>query len=164
MSSMDAREDILIRGAEAADVPKISLVEQACFISPWSEDALYKDIVENEMAHYYVVEIGGEIVAYAGLWYIIDEGHITNVAVSPDYRGRGIAALVLDRMLKEARVSGITAFTLEVRASNAPAIRLYTKFGFEAVGIRPGYYIEENEDALVMWLNLGSSSVICGGN
>lgn len=155
--------ELLIRAAEEGDVEAISLVERACFVSPWSRDSLYKDVVENESAHYYVAELGGEIIAYAGMWYIIDEGHITNVAVSPAHREKGLASKILEYMIGEARLSGIRAFTLEVRASNAPAIRLYTKFGFEGVGIRPGYYIEENEDALVMWLNLGSNSTICGG-
>lgn len=153
-----------VRRALASDVEAISLVEKDCFISPWSKEALYQDIAENDRAHYYVVELDGEIIAYAGIWYIIDEGHITNVAVSSSHRQKGLASQILDFMLKEARASGISAFTLEVRATNAPAIRLYTKFGFEGVGIRPGYYIEENEDALIMWLNTGSSSIIHGGS
>lgn len=163
-NAADREMNYRIRRAEEGDVEAISLVEKACFVSPWSKEALYRDIVRNERAHYYVAEVDGVVVAYAGIWYIIDEGHITNVAVSPGFRLMGLASGMLDFMLEEAKLSGIRSFTLEVRAGNAEAIRLYTKFGFEGVGIRPGYYIEENEDALVMWLNTGSSSVICGGN
>ncbi|MDR2610639.1 MAG: ribosomal protein S18-alanine N-acetyltransferase [Clostridiales Family XIII bacterium] len=91
------------------------------------------------------------LVGYAGLWVVLDEGHITNVAVDPDYRRQGIAAMLLLKLLEAAREKGAKRFTLEVKRSNAAAIALYERFGFRAAGSRKGYYEEDGEDAVIMW-------------
>jgi ribosomal-protein-alanine N-acetyltransferase len=96
-------------------------------------------------------ESNDKLVAYGGIWVVLDEGHIMNIAVHPDYRRGGLASMILLEMLKGAREKGATRFTLEVRKSNEPAIALYERFGFKKAGYRKGYYKEENEDALIMW-------------
>lgn len=145
--------EIEFRRAHADDIDAIYEIENACFPAPWTRIAFYQDIVENSMARYYVAVSDGKVLAYAGVWYILDEGHITNVAVHPSFRGLSIAENLLNHLFDEAVRNGVVHFTLEVRTGNAAAIRLYTKLGFEAQGIRKGYYIEEKEDALIMWLD-----------
>lgn len=100
---------------------------------------------------YIVAECGGLVVGYAGVWRVEDEGHITNVAVLPEYRGKRIASSLLEEMFDICGKNGIVDYTLEVRVSNFPAISLYEKHGFESEGIRPGYYQDNHEDAMIMW-------------
>ena len=114
-------------------------------------DEFLKEISENNIALYLVAEIAGQIVGYAGMWLIIDEGHITNVAVHPNFRRRHIGEAIVSVLLAEAQAEGITRQTLEVRVSNFAAQRLYEKFGFQACGIRKGYYEDNHEDAIIMW-------------
>jgi ribosomal-protein-alanine N-acetyltransferase len=145
-----------IRKANSDDVAQIAELEKLCFPHPWSEADIRKDIAENILATYIVCleadDNEEKIVAYAGIWNVVDEGHITNVAVHPGHRRRGVATMVVDNLLQVARERGAERFTLEVRRSNRSAIELYEKFGFREVGYRKGYYTAENEDALIMWL------------
>ena len=109
---------------------------------------------ENNLAFYILAEVKetGRIVGYAGVWLIQEEGHITNVAVHPDFRRKHIGMAIVEVMMKESRKrAGTKTFTLEARKSNTAAIELYKKFGFLEVGIRKGYYQENNEDAVIMW-------------
>jgi ribosomal-protein-alanine N-acetyltransferase len=101
-------------------------------------------------SRYYAAEEDGQIVAYAGIWVIPPEGYITNVAVLPECRRKGIASAVLQKMIDDSLAEGVTDITLEVRVSNVPAIALYKTFGFEEAGVRPRYY-QDGEDALIMW-------------
>jgi len=94
----------------------------------------------------------GLLIGYAGLWAIEDEGHITNVAVHPDYRRMHLGSILVDMLIAQTRLEGLKRFTLEVRVSNQAAIALYEKFGFVSAGIRKGYYEDNNEDAMIMWL------------
>lgn len=98
-----------------------------------------------------VVEIDGEIIAYAGLWKIFDEGHITNIAVKDSYRNKGVGKGLMSSLLTNTAKIGIDSFTLEVRRSNIGAIKLYESLGFEVAGIRKNFYDKPNEDALIMW-------------
>ena len=111
-----------------------------------------QELSVNERAMYFVAEIDGQIAGYAGLWQIVDEGHITNVAVAPQFRRQKLATAILEAFLSEGRARGIRAFTLEVRASNIAAQELYRKFGFQSAGYRPGYYEDNKEAAMIMWL------------
>ena len=111
-----------------------------------------QELSVNERAMYFVAEIDGQIAGYAGLWQIVDEGHITNVAVAPQFRRQKLATAILEAFLAEGRARGIRAFTLEVRASNIAAQELYRKFGFQSAGERPGYYEDNKEAAMIMWL------------
>lgn len=142
---------MIIRKAEPRDVHDMADLEKICFASPWSEESLYHEIIANDMALYIVAEDGGRIVGYAGIWLIAGEGHITNVAVHPDYRRRHIGEAIVSTILAEAETAGAVRQTLEVRRSNAPAQGLYAKFGFMAAGVRKGYYEDNKEDAIIMW-------------
>ncbi len=158
---MGAEEDIedimkdkdkwIIRQAKGEDARQIAEVEKACFSTPWSYESLKHDITENKLALYMAAEYGGKICGYAGLWKIIDEGHITNVAVSPEYRRKHIARSLLEALMAEAAKQGIERFTLEVRTENEAAKKLYAGLGFLEAGIRKGYYEDNGEDALIMW-------------
>ncbi len=141
----------IIRQAEGKDATPISDLEKICFSQPWSYESIHHDIAENKLAIYMVAEVDDKVVGYAGIWGIIDEGHITNVAVLPEYRGQHVATLLLENILKIGQSSGLTRYTLEVRKSNFPAIELYSNFQFKIVGERKGYYEDDGEDALIMW-------------
>lgn len=144
--------DLIIRKAEAKDVLAIEEIEKQCFVVPWSYESLYQDIVENKLAFYIVAELAaGQICGYVGIWKIFDEGHITNVAVAPEYRRKHIARAMLEALMEVTAEAGIERYTLEVRAGNEPAIRLYEGLGFKSEGIRPGYYEDNGEDAIIMW-------------
>lgn len=143
--------DVTIRQATVNDVEDIYEIEKLCFPDPWSRDALTYELGENPRAFYIVADIGGKVVGYAGLWWIDDEGHITNVAVRPGYRNRRIGEGIISVLIDFTAGEGILHHTLEVRRSNEPAINLYEKFGFRVEGVRRGYYLNNGEDALIMW-------------
>ena len=143
--------EMTIRQADTADVDAIYEIETLCFPDPWSRESLRSEFTENPRSFYVVAEIDGEVVGYAGLWWIEDEGHITNVAVKPGFRNRRIGSQIVEAMLEHTRKQGIRYYTLEVRASNVSARALYEKYGFEVEGVRKGYYQVGHEDALIMW-------------
>ena len=134
-----------------ADVPAVLAIEQACFTAPWSEQALVREMTENACARYVVAREDGEAIAYAGMWMVLDEAQITNVAVRADRRRMGVGETVMRALIQLAADSGMSWMTLEVRRSNAAAQRLYRKLGFIDVGFRKRYY-DNQEDALIMAL------------
>ena len=146
--------ELIIRTGTASDVDDIEALEQICFASPWSKESLLYELTENPMATYIVAELEGHVIGYVGLWVIVDEGHITNVAVSPDYRRLQVGSALIKTMLDVTIKAGIQHHTLEVRAGNEPAKGLYRKFGFEEAGLRKGYYEDNGEDAIIMWRHL----------
>ena len=141
----------IIRMAEDKDIDAIAEIDRLCFATPWSRDAYARELRANKLAFYIVAEEDTEIIGFAGLWGIIEEGHITNVAVHPAYRNKGLGRTLVSRLISVAEQYGIDKFTLEVRPSNEAAIALYNKLGFKAVGKRPKYYEDNGEDALIMW-------------
>lgn len=143
--------DLIVRKAGTRDTEAIAELEKLCFSRPWSYEAVYYDVAENKLSFYLVAETEGKVVGYAGIWKIADEGHITNVAVSPEYRRKGVGDALVGVMLKATEDAGVKAHTLEVRRGNEAAIRLYEKRGFKAEGVRRGYYEDNGEDALIMW-------------
>ena len=143
--------DMIIRRGEEKDILAIEELEKQCFATPWSYESLKYDIVENNRALYLVAEIEGEVVGYVGIWKIVDEGHITNVAVSPAHRRKHIASALLETLFRVTERAGVVNHTLEVRAGNEGAIRLYEGFGFKEAGPRKGYYEDNGEDAIIMW-------------
>ena len=143
--------EMKIRIALPDDVPALAELEKACFDDPWSEESFFEEINYNEKAVYIVLEMEGRIAGYAGIWKILDEGHITNVAVHPDFRRRGFGRRIVQALIESVEADGVVAETLEVRRSNAPAIALYSSFGFETEGVRKGYYSNNGEDAFIMW-------------
>ncbi|NLD18927.1 MAG: ribosomal protein S18-alanine N-acetyltransferase [Clostridiales bacterium] len=143
--------DIIVRQANEKDVEPIYEIERLCFPDPWSRDSLRYELEENPRAFYIAAEIDEKVVGYAGLWWIEDEGHITNVAVRPGFRNRRIATGIISVLIEFTVSKGIKHHTLEVRSSNEAAIGLYEKHGFKVEGVRKKYYLNNGEDALIMW-------------
>lgn len=147
-------KDIHFRVANIKDVQQIYAVESQCFSQPWNLEAFYHELTKNRFALYLVIEIGNRIIGYCGAWIIIDEAHITNIAVLPQYRGKKLGEALLRNMMNKARQMGALTMTLEVRVSNTIAQSLYRKLGFVNGSIRKNYYTDNQEDALVMWVKL----------
>ncbi len=147
-------EKVRIRKANSMDVDGIYDIEVNTFSDAWTRDSFVQEIEENNLANYYVAYIDEKLVAYLGYWKIFDQAHITNVAVLDDFRGLGIAKKLLKNAFDDARKIGVNSVTLECRVSNKAAISLYDSFGFVSSGIRPKYYMDNGEDALIMWLEL----------
>ena len=145
------RESLLIEPMADADVKEVLRIEQQSFSTQWPSNAFYQEIHDNKLAHYFVGRIGNRVVAYGGIWVILEDSHVTTIAVSPEFRGRKYGEVMLLRLLDEAIERGASWMTLEVRESNAVAQALYRKYGFTTVSTRKGYYSDNNENALVMW-------------
>lgn len=137
------------------DIDEVLKVEVASFSCPWSRLAFVSEILENERAHYFVACMGERVVGYIGAWLIFDEAHITNVAVAPEYRGQGSGRSLLEHLFIYCLERGVNRATLEVRPTNHVAQHLYASMGFSVAGVRKGYYRDNNEDAIVMWKELG---------
>jgi ribosomal-protein-alanine N-acetyltransferase len=139
------------------DLDRVLEIESRSYPTPWSRRAFVSEVTDNSYAYYYVARKGDLIVGYVGMWVILEEAHITNIAVDPDYRRLGLGRLMLETMFDRAREHGATRMTLEVRVSNITAQSLYKKLGFTERGIRKGYYTDIQEDAIIMWKDdLGS--------
>ena len=149
-------EDIRIRRMEEGDLDRLAILESRCFSIPWSR-AMLADELSNDRALYLVAACEGRIAGYAGAWIVFDEGHITNVAVDPDFRRSGVGRKLLSALLEGLAGAGVKAATLEVRRGNHPAIALYDAFGFTVEGVRRGYYADNGEDALVMWARIAAT-------
>lgn len=144
--------EITTRLMKLEDVDAVHEIEQGTFAIPWSHEALVKEVTENQCARYIVLCEDGVPVGYAGVWFILDEGHITNIAVRKDKRGLGYGRRVVNALIQLAADSGMSFLTLECRRSNVVAQNLYHSAGFVDVGFRKRYYADNNEDALVMVL------------
>lgn len=129
-------------------------IERYSFPTPWSREAYFHEIAGNDFAYYTVALLCGKVVGYCGMWVILDEAHVTTIAAHPEYRSRGLGAKLLHQLINEALLRGCNKMTLEVRPSNHHALRLYTKTGFVSHGLRPGYYADTGEDAIIMWMDL----------
>ena len=133
-----------------AHLPAVHAIERASFSVPWPDDAYRNELSTNRLASYVVARAEGAVVGFAGLWVMVDEAHVTTFAVDPRWRRRGIGERLLLALLDLAVARRAREATLEVRLSNMPARRLYEKYGFRPVGIRPRYYSDNGEDALIM--------------
>ena len=132
------------------DIPAVHEIERLSFTTPWPPQAYRTEIESNRLATYLVVRVDRRVVAYGGMWLMVGEAHITTFAVHPLWRRRHIAERLLVELLDRAVAGLAHEATLEVRLSNLAARRLYEKYGFRPVGIRPRYYSDDNEDALIM--------------
>ena len=132
------------------DLDEVQRIEQASFATPWPENAYRSELMTNRLASYLVGRIDDVIVGYGGMWLMVDEAHITTFAVHPAWRRRRIGERLLLAFLDLARDRHAREATLEVRLSNLAARRLYEKYGFRPVGLRPRYYSDNGEDALIM--------------
>ena len=144
-------ETITVRPMVMTDVDGVMAVEHDSFLTPWSRSAVEEELAQNRLARYIVAVENGEIVGYAGTWLVINEAHVTNVAVSGQRRREGIGRLLMQKLMDLARENDMESMTLEVRVSNAAARHLYQQLGFVEAGIRKNYYSETKEDALILW-------------
>ncbi len=153
-------ENLRVEQMELDDVEGVFQIEKNCFQVPWSKEAFTKEITDNKLALYFVLKSeAGEIYGYMGMWLIIEEAHITNIAVDKIHQGHGYGTFFLREVIKEVERMAIKRMTLEVRKSNIVAINLYEKMGFISYGIRPKYYQDNNEDAVIMWKSLEEGEI-----
>lgn len=142
--------DLSIRRMTLQDIPAVFAIECEAFALPWSQNALLSELTSNPVARYLVALAGGEIVGYAGIHIILDEGHITNIAIKNTLRKQGIGTQLLNALMQYASNLGVGYITLEVRVSNEAAIKLYKRAGFMKVHVRKKYYEDNGEDAYLM--------------
>jgi ribosomal-protein-alanine N-acetyltransferase len=141
--------NISIKDVCPEDIHKIAEIERLCFTTPWSEEAFASQLTSNPVFKALIVD--GEIAGYAIIdTQILPESELFNIAVAPEYRGKGLSKMLMDSVLEDARKRGAETVLLEVRASNAAAIGLYEKYGFVQNGVRKGYYSCPKEDAILM--------------
>lgn len=133
------------------DIDEILDISSLSFHISWSKDSYIQEL-SNPIAKYFVAKLNDKVVGFAGTWIILDESHITNIAIHPNCRKQGIASKLLNELLCYCRKKGCKAFTLEVRSSNDAAKALYGKYNFKQDGVRKGYYEDNKEDAIIMWL------------
>ncbi|WP_252187499.1 ribosomal protein S18-alanine N-acetyltransferase [Anaeromonas gelatinilytica] len=148
------KDNINIRKMEMKDICQVLFIEKMSFATPWARESFERELRENKLAKYIVAEIDKKVVGYGGVWLILDEGHITNIAVHNEYRGFGIGHSLVDGLINVCDELNIERMTLEVRISNIFARNLYKNHGFVDIGIRPGYYADNKEDAVIMWKEL----------
>lgn len=142
--------DISIEKMNTSNILGVKRICDLSFSSPWSIDSLNKELT-NERAAYIVIKLGDKVVGFGGMWTLFDEADITNIAVHPDYRGHNFGDIIVENLIKTAKELGATCMTLEVRASNTPAINLYKKHNFTIEGTRKNFYENPKEDGHIMW-------------
>jgi ribosomal-protein-alanine N-acetyltransferase len=141
---------VVVEAMRLDDLPEVHRIEAASFTTPWPEHAYRSELESNRLATYLVARVGSRLVGYGGMWLMVDEAHITTFAVHPAWRRQHIGERLLLAFLDLAIARGAHEATLEVRLSNLAARRLYEKYGFRPVGLRPRYYSDDHEDALIM--------------
>lgn len=145
------KEDLTSRGMSAADLNVVQAIEQHSFHDSWTYETWLGELNSN-LTRYIVLEKDSSVIAFAGYWLIAGEAQVTRVAVVAAERGKGFGKIITEALLEAAWQEGATAVTLEVRQSNAAALKVYAEVGFVSSGIRPHYYQDNNEDAIIMWL------------
>jgi len=152
-------ESVIIKGCLESDIEEIAAIEENSFHSPWSK-RLFLEEFANPLSRILVARLacGGaeRLVGYIVYWLVADELHLQKIAIRRDMRRRGFASRLLREAIKLSSAANALRATLEVRNSNLPALKLYEKFGFSVKGVRPRYYDDTKEDALIMWSELGS--------
>ena len=150
METCRDKTKIRVRIAKSSDLDDIYELDVQTFAMPWSKEALSYDILENDNAFVIVAEYEGEFAGYADIWTVLDEADLNSIAVRVDFRRKGIGDAIMIAMTEMLSASGVATINLEVRVSNMPAIKLYKNSGFNECGVRPGYYLDNGEDALIM--------------
>jgi len=145
---------IKIRRMGKEDIPRASHIERLSFPNPWSSNIFSVELEKEDFAFYYVMEYQHSLVAYGGYWKIRNEAHLITFAVHPSFRRKGLGSQLLQHLLKEIEKQNLDKVTLEVRSSNSTAQKFYQEFGFKRIAIRPQYYIDTDEDAIVYWKRL----------
>ncbi|MDQ6773958.1 MAG: ribosomal protein S18-alanine N-acetyltransferase [Candidatus Dormibacteraeota bacterium] len=148
-------QQLSIEPMREADVPVIQEIERHIFSTPWPRNAYYRELASRNSAYYIVLrregEEGSAIVGYGGMWRMYDEAHVTTIGVRQDLQHQGYGRIVFAGLVQAAHDMGAKWVTLEVRASNDGAMKMYETFGFKVIGRRRGYYTDNGEDAIVMW-------------
>ena len=145
----------IIRPMLPSDLEVIMEIERVSFSTPWSLESFKAELKDNEYARYLCLELDGQVIGYMGLWFILDEGHITNIAIAPNYQGQHWGEFLMRSVMEKMAGQGMERMTLEVRVSNSLAQSLYKRLGFVSVGVRKRYYADNGEDAMIMWAKLG---------
>ena len=141
--------EFILREAELTDIDDIAYIEEQCFSAPWSKNSIYASFSHTPW-HFYVASDGKRVVGYGGVYLILDEGQISNIAVLPSFRGKGLGKRILEQIIDLCRREGCVKITLELRKSNNIARALYEGCGFVAVGERPNFYSNPTENAILM--------------
>lgn len=148
----DRPQRLAIAPMTSADIRTVTRIEALSFATSWPPSAFASELSDNKLAHYFVGRVGGgDIVAYGGIWAILEDSHVTTIAVHPDWRGKKYGEELLLHLLHQAIERGASWITLEARESNVVAQRLYRKYGFTTVSTRRAYYSDNGENAVVMW-------------
>ncbi len=143
---------ITVAPMKLEDLNEVLEIEVLAFATPWSRNSFLYELLENERAFYLTAKNeSGRIMGYVGMWIVFDEGHITNLATHPQYRRQGVAHRLMKELIAASKANGVRYLTLEVRRTNNQAQELYQKMGFVHMGVRRKYYLDNNEDALIMW-------------
>ena len=142
-------EELTIEPMQLSDIDAVHEIEKRSFYCPWSKETFTGEIMSNSFASYWVMRKDKDIIGYGGMWLILDEAHITTLALLPEFRQRGLGSMLIEFLIEASRERGVARLTLEVRTSNQPAVTLYKKHGFVITGMRPQYY--KDEDAYIMW-------------
>lgn len=142
--------DVTVERMNSFNILGVKEISDLSFSSPWSLLSMEKELI-NKNAIYIVIKLGSKVVAFGGMWIIFDEGHITNIAVHPDFRRNNFGDIVIENLITIAKDKNMAALTLEVRSSNIAAINLYKKHNFSVEGIRKNYYQNPREDGYIMW-------------
>ncbi|AXV05442.1 Ribosomal-protein-S18p-alanine acetyltransferase [Euzebya pacifica] len=142
---------VTVRPMVPDHLPEVLAIEQAVQPQPWTEGLFLAELAEPTRAYRVALDPSGTVLGFGGILVAVDEMHVTTLATSADHLRRGIASHLMVELMDEALARGATAATLEVRTENHAAQRLYARFGFAPVGVRPGYYAATGEDALIMW-------------
>ena len=142
--------DCVIRRMTLDDLDAVVAIEAATFPTPWSRDSFQQELERNVAARYLVAEMEGQVIGYAGAWIILDESHITNIAIEESCRGHGYGRALTASLMQYLSNLGASYATLEVRRSNLRAQSLYQSLGFVQLGVRKRYYEDNREDALLM--------------
>ncbi|WP_058306285.1 ribosomal protein S18-alanine N-acetyltransferase [Gracilibacillus massiliensis] len=145
---------VQFRKMKESDIEAVMNIDKRSFPKPWPEDIYYEELNNNNYAVYFVALVDNKIVGFCGCWMILDEAQITNIAVDPSYRGKGYGQGLFQYVINYGIAHGIRLLSLEVRVSNVAAQRMYKNFGLQPGGIRKNYYTDNQEDAIVLWVNL----------
>lgn len=146
--------ELMIRPMKSHDVEAVFQVEKASYSTPWTKDIFLREVTENDHAHYFVILLDERIIGYVGLWIVLDDAQITNIAILPEFRGKKLGEKLFRYTMQKLIAMDVSRLSLEVRKSNIAAQKLYRKFGLVPGGIRKNYYVDNQEDAIVMWVNL----------
>ncbi len=148
---IDPLQGALIRSMRKEDISQVNQIEKLSFPSPWSCGIFSSELDRKNFTFYYVMDYQDKIIAYTGYWKLANEAHLVNLAVYPAFRRKGLGSKLLKYVLEKTQNQGLDTITLEVRRFNLTAQKFYERFDFKKVAIRPGYYVETGEDALVYW-------------